>query len=119
MEAAPPRGRRSPWAARHGGASVRDQLHPQRPPHHLALSAELPYDVDLPHHPRVRPRPQKLAVYPSLTRSARTSDMLDLHIVAGTSFGTHESQSRVLENYGGRSSAFQAVPFPRLRGTFT
>ncbi len=55
---------------------------------------------------------------PDLTRSAHATDMIGLYAVAGTSFGMHESQSRLLENHVGRSPAFWARHFPRLRDTF-
>lgn len=55
---------------------------------------------------------------PSLTRGAHATDMIGLYAVAGTSFGMHESQSRLLENHIGRSPAFWAVHYGRLRDTF-
>lgn len=60
----------------------------------------------------------ELGADPRLTRSAHATDMLGLYAVAGTSFGMHESQSRLLENHVGRSPAFWARHFPRLRDTF-
>jgi len=60
----------------------------------------------------------ELGADPGLTRTAHATDMIGLYAVAGTSFGMHESQSRLLENHIGRSPAFWARHFPRLRDTF-
>lgn len=60
----------------------------------------------------------ELGADPGLTRTAHATDMIGLYAVAGTSFGMHESQSRLLENHVGRSPAFWALHFPRLRDTF-
>lgn len=60
----------------------------------------------------------ELGADPALTRTAHATDMIGLYAVAGTSFGTHESQSRLLENHVGRSPAFWAQNFARLRDTF-
>jgi carboxypeptidase Taq len=57
-------------------------------------------------------------VDPSLTRSALTTDFLGLYAVAGTSYGAHESQSRLWENLIGRSRTFWQVHFDRLAGLF-
>lgn len=57
-------------------------------------------------------------VDPALTRSAHTSDMVGLYAVGGTSFGMHESQSRLLEMHVGRSPAFWARHYGTLRDTF-
>ena len=57
-------------------------------------------------------------VDPALTRSALTTDFLGLYAVGGASFGAHESQSRLWENQVGRSAAFWAHHFPRLREFF-
>ncbi|WP_265499682.1 carboxypeptidase M32 [Paracoccus beibuensis] len=57
-------------------------------------------------------------VDPVHTRGAFATDMIGLYAVGGTSFGMHESQSRLLENHVGRSPAFWHVHFPRLRDTF-
>lgn len=57
-------------------------------------------------------------VDPAHTRGAFATDMIGLYAVGGTSFGMHESQSRLLENHVGRSPAFWQVHFPRLRDTF-
>ncbi|MDO9066642.1 MAG: carboxypeptidase M32, partial [Chloroflexota bacterium] len=53
-------------------------------------------------------------VDPALTRSALTTDLLDLYAVGGASYGAHESQSRLWENLVGRSRAFWQRHFPRL-----
>ncbi|WP_223427401.1 carboxypeptidase M32 [Tateyamaria pelophila] len=55
---------------------------------------------------------------PAHTRGAFATDMIGLYAVGGTSFGMHESQSRLLENHVGRTPAFWAAHFPRLRDTF-
>ncbi|MCA1775173.1 MAG: carboxypeptidase M32 [Loktanella sp.] len=60
----------------------------------------------------------ELGADPRLTRGAHATDMIGLYAVAGTSFGMHESQSRLLENHVGRSPAFWARHFARLRDTF-
>jgi carboxypeptidase Taq len=57
-------------------------------------------------------------VDPAHTRGAFATDMIGLYAVGGTSFGMHESQSRLLENHVGRSAAFWAAHYPRLRDTF-
>jgi carboxypeptidase Taq len=57
-------------------------------------------------------------VDPSLTRTALTCDFLGLYAVGGTSYGTHESQSRLWENQVGRSRPFWQRHFPRLRKYF-
>lgn len=54
----------------------------------------------------------------ALTRSVHTTDLRGLYAVAGTSFGMHESQSRLYENHVGRTPAFWAIHFPTLRDTF-
>ena len=60
----------------------------------------------------------EMGAAPSLTRGAHATDMIGLYAVAGTSFGMHESQSRLLENHIGRSPAFWAVHYGKLRDTF-
>lgn len=55
---------------------------------------------------------------PALTRSALTTDFLGLYAVAGASFGTHESQSRLWENQIGRSRAFWQLHFGELQKHF-
>ncbi len=55
---------------------------------------------------------------PALTRSALTTDFLGLYAVAGASFGTHESQSRLWENLIGRSRTFWQLHFKELQGYF-
>jgi carboxypeptidase Taq len=57
-------------------------------------------------------------VDPALTRSALTTDLLDLYAVGGASYGTHESQSRLWENLVGRSRAFWRCHFARLKEFF-
>ena len=53
-----------------------------------------------------------------LTRSALTTDFLGQYPVGGTSYGAHESQSRLWENQIGRSRDFWNVHFDRLREFF-
>ncbi len=57
-------------------------------------------------------------VDPSLTRTALTTDFLGQYPVGGTSYGAHESQSRLWENQIGRSREFWDVHFDRLREIF-
>ncbi|MBL8147931.1 MAG: carboxypeptidase M32 [Anaerolineae bacterium] len=57
-------------------------------------------------------------VDPALTRTALTLDFLGKYPVGGTSYGVHESQSRLWENQIGRSREFWEVHFGRLRHTF-
>jgi carboxypeptidase Taq len=55
---------------------------------------------------------------PKYTRGVFATDMIGLYAVGGTSFGMHESQSRLLENHVGRTPAFWAVHFGRLCDIF-
>ena len=55
---------------------------------------------------------------PALTRTVHTTDLKGLYAVAGTSFGMHESQSRLFENHVGRTPAFWEVHFGTLRDIF-
>ncbi len=57
-------------------------------------------------------------VDPALSRTALTTDLLDLYAVGGVSYGTHESQSRLWENLVGRSRTFWQRHFARLRDFF-
>ena len=57
-------------------------------------------------------------VDPALTRTALTIDFLGKYPVGGTSYGAHESQSRLWENQIGRSRQFWDVHFHRLREYF-
>jgi carboxypeptidase Taq len=57
-------------------------------------------------------------VSPELTRSALTTDFLGQYAVGGTSYGAHESQSRLWENQIGRSKAFWENHFGRLTEYF-
>lgn len=54
----------------------------------------------------------------SHTRGVFATDMIGLYAVGGTSFGMHESQSRLLENHVGRTASFWAAHYGRLRDTF-
>ncbi len=57
-------------------------------------------------------------VDPALTRGVLTTDLLDLYAVGGTSYGAHESQSRLWENLVGRSRRFWQHHFPRFQAFF-
>jgi carboxypeptidase Taq len=57
-------------------------------------------------------------VDPVLTRTALTLDFLGQYPVGGTSYGVHESQSRLWENIVGRSRDFWNVNFERARQHF-
>lgn len=57
-------------------------------------------------------------VSPELTRTALSIDFLGKYPVGGTSYGVHESQSRMWENQIGRSLAFWEVHFDRMRAHF-
>ncbi|MCB8836407.1 carboxypeptidase M32 [Aurantimonas sp. VKM B-3413] len=55
---------------------------------------------------------------PAFTRSAFTTDFVNLYAVGGASFGMHESQSRLWENRVGRSRRFWELHFDELRAVF-
>lgn len=55
---------------------------------------------------------------PTLTRTVFATDLIGLYAVGGTSFGVHESQSRLYENHVGRSRAFWQLHFASLQKTF-
>ena len=57
-------------------------------------------------------------VDPALSRTALTTDLPGMYAVGGTSFGTHESQSRLFENHVGRSHAFWSNHYPALQAAF-
>ncbi len=57
-------------------------------------------------------------VDPALTRTVLATDLPGLYAVGGTSFGLHESQSRLWENMVGRSRTFWDNHFGELRDTF-
>ena len=57
-------------------------------------------------------------VAPELARTVLTTDLPGMYAVAGTSFGAHESQSRLWENIVGRSRAFWQRHFGELRALF-
>ncbi len=57
-------------------------------------------------------------VDPAHTRTAFTTDLIGLYAVGGTSFGAHESQSRLLENHVVRSRSFWRIHFPELQREF-
>ena len=58
-------------------------------------------------------------VAPELTRSALTSDFSGLYAVGGSSYGTHESQSRLWENLVGRALPFWEQHFAELQNIFS
>lgn len=57
-------------------------------------------------------------VDPKLTRTVLATDLLGMYAVGGTSFGLHESQSRLWENQVGRSYAFWQNHYAELQATF-
>ncbi|PSC02820.1 carboxypeptidase [Alsobacter soli] len=57
-------------------------------------------------------------VDPGYTRSAFATDLVGLYAVGGTSFGAHESQSRLWENHVGRSLRFWRLHFADLQAAF-
>lgn len=57
-------------------------------------------------------------VSPQLTGTALTLDLFGLYAVAGTSYGVHESQSRLWENRVGRSLAFWQNHYATLQSAF-
>ena len=57
-------------------------------------------------------------VAPQLTRTVLTTDLLGMYAVGGTSFGLHESQSRLWENMVGRSHTFWQNHYADLQATF-
>jgi carboxypeptidase Taq len=52
------------------------------------------------------------------TRTAHATDLIGLYAVGGTSFGAHESQSRLIEMHVARDPVFWQHHFPRLAGHF-
>jgi carboxypeptidase Taq len=57
-------------------------------------------------------------VDPAYTGTALATDLIGLYAVGGTSFGAHESQSRLQENHLGRSLPFWQTHFPTLQKAF-
>ena len=57
-------------------------------------------------------------VDPAFTRTTFATDLIGLYAVGGTSFGAHESQSRLWENHVGRSRAFWRLHFPKVQSAF-
>ena len=57
-------------------------------------------------------------ISPEFTRSIFTTDLVNLYAVGGTSFGMHESQSRLWENRVGRSRRFWEQNFGALQAEF-
>jgi carboxypeptidase Taq len=57
-------------------------------------------------------------VDPTYTRTTLTTDLVGLYAVGGTSFGAHESQSRLWENHIVRSRTFWQLHFPELQKHF-
>lgn len=53
-----------------------------------------------------------------LTRTVFATDLIGLYAVGGTSFGAHESQSRLYENHIGRSRRFWQHHFAALQAEF-
>lgn len=57
-------------------------------------------------------------VDPAYTRTTLATDLIGLYAVGGTSFGAHESQSRLWENHVGRNRAFWQLNFAELQAQF-
>ncbi|WP_201863287.1 carboxypeptidase M32 [Microvirga soli] len=57
-------------------------------------------------------------VNPAYTRTTLATDLVGLYAVGGTSFGAHESQSRLWENHIVRSRTFWERNFPDLQRHF-
>jgi carboxypeptidase Taq len=57
-------------------------------------------------------------VDPAFTRTPLATDLLGLYAVGGTSFGAHESQSRLWENQVGRSREFWEAHFTEAQATY-
>ena len=57
-------------------------------------------------------------VSPAYTRSVFATDLIGLYAVGGTSFGMHESQSRLWENHIVRSRDFWRLHFAELQSHF-
>lgn len=57
-------------------------------------------------------------VDPAFTRTVFATDLVGLYAAGGTSFGAHESQSRLWENHVGRSRRFWQLHFSELRAVF-
>ncbi len=55
---------------------------------------------------------------PEYTRTPLATDLIGLYAVGGTSFGAHESQSRLWENHVGRSRPFWELHYADLQATF-
>lgn len=55
---------------------------------------------------------------PAYTRTALATDLIGLYAVGGTSFGAHESQSRLWESRVGRSRRFWELHYPELQAAF-
>lgn len=55
---------------------------------------------------------------PTYTRTPLATDLRGLYAVGGTSFGAHESQSRLWENRVGRSRRFWELCYPDFQATF-
>lgn len=55
---------------------------------------------------------------PAHTRTALATDLIGLYAVGGTSFGSHESQSRLWENRVGRSRRFWELHYTDLQANF-
>ena len=55
---------------------------------------------------------------PAYTRTIFATDLIGLYAVGGTSFGAHESQSRLWENHVVRSRGFWRLHFAELKSRF-
>ncbi len=57
-------------------------------------------------------------VKPDYARTVFTTDLVGLYAVAGTSYGTHESQSRLWENLVGRDASFWRAHYSALQAIY-
>jgi carboxypeptidase Taq len=57
-------------------------------------------------------------ISPDFTRTVFATDLVGLYAVGGTSYGAHESQSRLYENHIGRSRVFWQHHFAALQAAF-
>lgn len=57
-------------------------------------------------------------VDPAFTRGVFATDLVGLYAVGGTSFGAHESQSRLFENHVGRSRRFWELHLHHVQAAF-
>ena len=88
------------------GASVRGVVYAQRRAHHHPLQPQLPSGLDVWHRPRGWACALRAGRRSRLYPHNAATDLVGLYAVGGTSFGAHESQSRLWENHVVRSLTF-------------